>query len=583
MKDKKRVIIILSIIILILIIGTGTALAYLKTDLFKTNKQLFLKYISELGQVVNGFDDEELNAYFEKQNITPYSNEGKLSVNINVPLVEEEFKNANAVNITFSGKRDENNKKQEQKISLNYSDTVSFPIEYKRDGDLYALTSNIVVDKYVAVKNDGLKQLFEKFGLSDVSMIPDKIEQNEMTLDELEDKLNEILEKCGNILVENLKDSNFSKIDKDKIALTLSQEEVKTIMLKLLEELKNDVNLLGIDEEEIQAEMEDLINELSEIEATTDEALKIIVDRNNNKLSNIEIQIAEYTTINIQVEDSKVTIMPKSLDGEDTRIVIEKVKEENLVNYNMNYYQYREDMNLSFYINMKFSGISTNNAEENYVIGFNAGEPNNQSENMSYKYVFNTKKTFTDMLEIESLTSENSVILNNCTEQYINSLLPAIGNKIIEVNEEQMRMLGVTQNPLIMTTPMYIYVKDSIESVKKEADKNRQEFEQQSKEGEQQLEELDKKASNLVFEKYAGERVPGNTVKSLLQIININLLDSDNNKVKTIVYNDYEIEATSSNISQIQKDISIAAYYKVSLEYNPITQLIEKVIIQKNN
>lgn len=462
MKDKKRVIIILSIIILILIIGTGTALAYLKTDLFKTNKQLFLKYISELGQVVNGFDDEELNDYFEKQNITPYSNEGKLSVNINVPLVEEEFKNANAVNITFGGKRDENNKKQEQKISLNYSDTVSFPIEYKRDGDLYALTSNIVVDKYVAVKNDGLKQLFEKFGLSDVSMIPDKIEQNEMTLDELEDKLNEILEKCGNILVENLKDSNFSKIDKDKIALTLSQEEVKTIMLKLLEELKNDVNLLGIDEEEIQAEMEDLINELSEIEATTDEALKIIVDRNNNKLSNIEIQIAEYTTINIQVEDSKVTIMPKSLDGEDTRIVIEKVKEENLVNYNMNYYQYREDMNLSFYINMKFSGISTNNAEENYVIGFNAGEPNNQSENMSYKYVFNTKKTFTDMLEIESLTSENSVILNNCTEQYINSLLPAIGNKIIEVNEEQMRMLGVTQNPLIMTTPMYIYVKDSI-------------------------------------------------------------------------------------------------------------------------
>lgn len=580
MKDKKRVIIILGIIILILIIGTGTALAYLKTDLFKTNKQLFLKYISELGQVVNGFDDEELNAYFEKQNITPYSNEGKLSVNINVPSVEEEFKNANAVNITFSGKRDENNKKQEQKISLNYSDTVSFPIEYKRDGDLYALTSNIVVDKYVAVRNDGLK-LFEKFGLSDVSMIPDKIEQNEMPLDELEDKLNEILEKCGNILVENLKDSNFSKIDKDKIALTLSQEEVKTIMLKLLEELKNDVNLLGIDEEEIQAEMEDLINEFSEIEATTDEALKIIAYRNNNKLSNIEIQIAEYTTINIQVEDSKVTIMPKSLDGEDTRIVIEKVKEENLVNYNMNYYQYSEDMNLSFYINMKFSGISTNNAEENYVIGFNVADPDNQSQNISYEYTFNTKKTFTDMLEIESLTSKNSVILNDCTEQYINSLLPAIGNRIIEVNEEQMRTLGVTQNPLIMTTP-FGYIYSMANNILNQTDNALQEYDQQSEE-EQQLEELDKKASNLVFEKYAGERVTGNTVKSLLQIINSNLLDSDNNKVKTIVYNDYEIEVTSSNISQIQKDISTAVYYKVSLEYNPITQLIEKVIIQKNN
>lgn len=455
MKNEKRVIIILIIIILILIIGTGTALAYLKTDLFKTNKQLFLKYISELGQVVNEFDDEELNAYFEKQNVTPYSNEGKLSVNINVPSVEEEFKNANAVNITFSGKRDENNKKQEQKISLNYSDTVSFPIEYKRDGDLYALTSNIVVNKFIAIKNDGLKQLLLKCGLNDVSTIPDKIEQNEMTSSELEDKLNEILEKCGNILVENLKDSNFSKVDKDKIALTLSQEEVKTIMLKLLEELKNDVYLLGNSEEELQAEMEDLINEFSEIEATTDEALKIIAHRNNNKLSNVEIQLAEYTTMNIQVEDSKITIMPQSSDGEDIRIVVEKVKEENSVNYNMNYSQYSEDIDLSFYINMKFSGISTNNAEENYIIGFNAGD---QSQNMSYEYTFNTKKTFTDMLEIEGLTSENSVILNDCTEEYINSLLPAIGNRIIQVNEEQMRTLGVTQNPLIMTTPFgYIY------------------------------------------------------------------------------------------------------------------------------
>lgn len=476
MKDKKvKIIALILLIIAILIIGVGVVLAYLKTDIFKTNKQLFFKYISELGQVVNGFDDEELNAYFEKQNITPYSNEGKLSVNINVPSVEEKFKNANAVNITFSGKRDENNKKQEQKISLNYSDTVSFPIEYKRDGDLYALTSNIVVDKYVAVKNDGLKQLFEKFGLSDVSMIPDKIEQNEMPLDELEDKLNEILEKCGNILVENLKDSNFSKIDKNKIALTLSQEEVKTIILKLLEELKNDVNLLGIDEEEIQAEMEDLINEFSEIEATTDEALKIIAYKNNNKLLNIEIQIAEYTTINIQVEDSKITIMPKSLDGEDTRIVIEKVKEENLVNYNMNYSQYSEDMNLSFYINMKFSGILTNNAEENYVIGFNVADPNNQSQNISYEYTFNTKKTFTNEIEIENLTNENSIILNDCTKEYINSLVTAIGNRIMQINEEQMRTLGEKQNPLIMTTPIYIiFTKDIMSSSMEEADKYKQ-------------------------------------------------------------------------------------------------------------
>lgn len=320
-------------------------------------------------------------------------------------------------------------------------------------------------------------------------MIPDKIEQNEITSNELEDKLNEILENCGNILIENLKDSNFSKIDKDKIALTLSQEEVKTIMLKLLEELKNDVYLLENSEEEIKAEMEDLINEFSEIEATTDEALKIIVDGNNNKLSNIEIQLAEYTTMNIQVEDSKITIMPKSIDAEDTRIVIEKIKEENLVNYNMNYSQYSEDIDLSFYINMKFSGISTNNVEENYIIGFNAADPDNQSQNILYEYTFNTKKIFTDMLEIENLTSENSVILNDCTEEYINSLLPAIGNRIIQINEEQMATLGVTQNPLTMVTP-FGYIYNMANNLINQADNERIEYDQQYQSEMQRLEEI---------------------------------------------------------------------------------------------
>ena len=65
-KSKKIILIILIIVAILLLLST-LAYAYIATDIFKSNKQAFLKYAMQLISKEDGFIDKNLTAYFEKQ------------------------------------------------------------------------------------------------------------------------------------------------------------------------------------------------------------------------------------------------------------------------------------------------------------------------------------------------------------------------------------------------------------------------------------------------------------------------------------------------------------------------------------
>ena len=58
--NKSKKILVIVIILVILIIGAGVIFALSKTDLMKSNKEKFFKYITQIG-------DEDLNKYFQKK------------------------------------------------------------------------------------------------------------------------------------------------------------------------------------------------------------------------------------------------------------------------------------------------------------------------------------------------------------------------------------------------------------------------------------------------------------------------------------------------------------------------------------
>ena len=75
---------------------------------------------------------------------------------------------------------DNANKKFEQNISINYSNTVTLPFTYRVDGDIYGIQSNEIGDTFIAINNNNLPELFKKLGAIDVTGIPNKLESAEL-------------------------------------------------------------------------------------------------------------------------------------------------------------------------------------------------------------------------------------------------------------------------------------------------------------------------------------------------------------------------------------------------------------------
>ena len=248
---KKRYLIMLIIaIVLVIALGAGFAFAYFFTDIFRSNKQLFSKYISQNKEIVDILKDEDVKAYSEKQKNTAYTSEGTIKTNVTFPD-SSEAQIANALqncNITFVGKTDNLNKYMHQSIKANYSDTQSMQFDLYRNGDVYAGKINEVLFKYVGIENNNLKEFATKMQLPEnfLSAIPNKIDLTSLAgvsnifTDEEKSSLKE---KYLKIITDSLTDDMFSKekSSEDTIyTLNVDSAQATNIILKILENLKED-------------------------------------------------------------------------------------------------------------------------------------------------------------------------------------------------------------------------------------------------------------------------------------------------------------------------------------------------------
>ena len=61
MKSKKLIVTLVITIVLLIVLGVGTVAAlYFTTDIFKTNEQIFWKYISQNSQIVSILNNENV-------------------------------------------------------------------------------------------------------------------------------------------------------------------------------------------------------------------------------------------------------------------------------------------------------------------------------------------------------------------------------------------------------------------------------------------------------------------------------------------------------------------------------------------
>ncbi len=562
MKQKKsKIIIILIIIVILVIILASLGIAYFATDLFKSNKTLFAKYAGQIADENQGFIENALQQYNEKKQSNTYSDKGTFSVNASANSSTTNLDNVNKFNVTYTGQVDTTNSKNEQNVSINYSDSVKFPVNYKKIGNKIGLQTDYVGSKYIGVESDKM----EKLSLDTNTINSSEAEQTSSNVDinEIKDgttELKNILqnpfsqEDIVNIknniisIMDGISDSKFSNINDSNgkgYKLVLSGDDLKNVVIQLLQKLSQDTETLDKINEYLQ-------NQGNSNKLTATQIEKEITNITNN--SDFDNETLELTVYKKNGKTNKFIIKI-----EDLEIDVEKNNSNNNIEYNVVVNANYNNEKMKIGLKAVYQGLETmQQVNENYELSI-------ENSQNTYTYQLTNMVDFTQTKEIEDFTSDNSLILTDYDKDVVSNFLVQVGQRIQEVNSTQMAQLGIEEsdNPILHLIPSFGTYSDIISNMNTS-----------------QINEQDVNTFNQKFELYESTNLGGATVKGLLTTINLNNeSQEENRKIEEINFNGQEYEASTQNIAFIKEDIKTDAYYRVEFEKDQSTGLIYRAVI----
>lgn len=651
-QKKSKGLLITVIILLVIILTLVGVIAYLYffTDMFKSNKQLFFKYASQIVQSEDGFIDNQLMQYFQKKNSTSYENNGEITFDVSIPNMEDELELANNFNITFSGKEDSNHAKSEKEISLNYSDTVNFPLTYRKTNTITGIQTQYIGSSFVAVRND--EEITE---LEDINHLL-KLQNIEFSNEEIQSLKTTYFDNIFN----TLDDSKFSKLTEGNLTgyrLTLTSEEFKNRLVQILNALKTDTNTtyklneilqgIGIDTQLNEDSIDDVIESVNDLELndniemtvygmggnlsrvdirsagttlemkkegngqditymitlntaeqdvsavftakyaglTSDnitETYELTLEGKHGETNVVEQEENEQDTLDISSEKEAIKSLITTVQankiaaGEDSAQISDTDVEEELSSGENEIYtdmRLERETDTTFHITFVSTGDrfvidntgeiieepeEESNTNENSTNISNGTSEKTTSQN---KYSITNNVQFKDGVEIEDLTEENAVILNDKDDEYVSNLMNAIQERMVEVNQVHMEELGVSEdkNPIQYLIPTFL----------KAGQTNAQ------------IDEQAVNAFNAKFELYQSTNTKGATVKGLLTTIQNNNETEANDKIEEINMDGEEYEVNEQNITLLKSSINVDDAYRVEFEKDINTGLIYRAVINK--
>ena len=460
-KGLKITIIILAILIILSVIAF--ALIYVFTDLFKSNKELFAKYAVSMMQEKTSFLPSNLKEYINKKSTTPYENNGSLTANISSNSNEQinnMFNFANNARINFSGKVDAANNRDEQNINIFYTNDVSLPFNYKHVEDIYALQADFALPNYVGIENNNIPELLQKLGVNiDSSVeIPNKIEGQDLESIKFSDE--EMKGLYNNYLmpaINNLTDDKFSKMENSDgsvdYAITLTVEDLKNILIQMLQNLSQDTSLIskinsiyqeisnGTETIITADDVNDMISNLQETKVN-DGDLTVTITQFNGKVNKVDITIISSSESNSNSVDSST---------EETEANFTIIKEETSSNltYDISLNMLSGETEITGGLEMSYTNINTSSVVENYAITVNVNDMTN------LKYSFSNNVVFANSVGIADFDLNNTIVLNNYQTADIQTFLNQLGTIITNKNEEQMKKIGY---PTELINPIYMWI-----------------------------------------------------------------------------------------------------------------------------
>ncbi len=311
-KEKKKMIIIGVVIFVILILAAFVAI-YLLTDMFKSNKTLFLKYLGKnaenLETIVETFENKNQidNKYEENTEI-------KVNYTENIGTTSENTDNAiNNLKVTIDGQTDKQNKYDYKNVKLIKDNQQTMNVEYIQDGDNHGIKFSDLFNQYILLKENNIESFFEKTDLlqKDWYEIPIEIKKFGNISESIkfsEEEIETLKNKYTKVLNENISTGKFEKQKNQKITinqkpvfvntytLTITKEQLNNIYIKMLEIIKEDEIILK------------RIENLQEYINTLNLYFSEPINLKDTFVSNIEKMIEDINKNNIGNEETKIII-----------------------------------------------------------------------------------------------------------------------------------------------------------------------------------------------------------------------------------------------------------------------------------
>ena len=453
---KKTQIIIITIALVLTLGCVGTfAVLYFATDTFKSEQEMFYKYASQIN-LKEFIDLESYNAYSNRLKTEGHASEGEFSIEL------AQAEEAISETIKYNGYTDPVNKTANYDISINKDNETLLAMNYLNTQDFYGLQFKDVINQYIVFENNNLKELASKMGVQDTSEIPDKIEIPESNINY--EELNTILNTYLNIAMKEIPEDNYSKIKKQEISLgdekveadgyqvKLKVENVQKILVKVLENLRDDkefFNLLNVEGsmsfENYQAFIDEMLVEISG-EISKEDNIEVITisvykqEKDTVKLA-INVALEETQNIELSIEKAskglmlKVAMIDTSLETkEEISITITKTantEEQENFECIVSQISDKEETDI-LTINISRNGALTSNN-----VGFSTIATMTLQE-MKFEIGIQNNINFAGVPLEGEFIQGNHLVINGLAQEQLTNLFTNLGNILVEKLKDEM-------------------------------------------------------------------------------------------------------------------------------------------------
>lgn len=448
-RKRKGLIIALIITAVLIAIAVVFTILFFTTDIFKNGQQAFLQAMSKNIEMFNTLSNENIITQEDFRNTYSYNSTGTINGTISQGTVTQN------VTLKTTARRDANTERYYADIALQNTGQDILKYSYIECNDVYAIKCDDVLANYVGIRNSDLKEYARKIGVSEeeINNIPDQIDFEVLkgAFNLSEEEKEQLQSIYLDTITNSIPQEKFQKAGKESITvnnlscnankytLTLNGEEIKKLLINLLNTAKSDeisMNILtklqnaltsNVDTTLITNNIENLTTKIESDETIANTTLTVDVYsyKGNPIKTIIDISTIGKITIDTDKNTQSVTVLTERYDdigniNLTSQVTISKGNYNDNVVYNFEIIPNTLDIGQKLNVMIQLGNTTDTGYTNTYEVLIQNGE--NNTINLQYDVEVLASET---VEEIQELTDSNSIIFNNYSIEELTPFITA--------------------------------------------------------------------------------------------------------------------------------------------------------------